>query len=276
MEEERHEVYERIPWETLEKNGADRQWLAYAIAGAVVVGALAYTFMQNRPLPLPDPTEAAVEQPVASAAAVPIAPVTITSTPMVVAEADLYAEADLFAVDPERLIDQAAAHAEWFAVEYFAVDGSAESSQTLVSLMPEGIPLPEAPEGVQIFVDWVTATSVAELEPLVYEVEVAVRSLRSGSDGVFVRQPTRIAAIRVRLGDDGLPSVLSPPVVTTATAFSPSPLDLVPVPDEIRLQAEASHGPVLGGQSTADGKWRVVVMATGVDGVARPTTVIMP
>jgi len=189
MEEERHEVYERIPWETLEKKGADRQWLAYAVAGAVVVGALAYTFMQNRPIPASDTFPVAVEQPVPPLAMIPTAPVTTAAAPRVLAEADL------FAVDPERLIDRAAAHAEWFAIEYFGIDGSAESAETLAGLMPEGIPLPEAPEGVQVFVDWVGAISVLEVESLIYDIEVVVRSLQSGSDGVFIRQPTRIATM---------------------------------------------------------------------------------
>ncbi len=270
MEEERHEVYERIPWETLEKQGTDRQWLAYAVAGAVVVGALAYTFMQNRPAPIPDTVPVAAEQLAAPVTSILTAPIVTVATPLVVAEADL------FAVDPERLIDQAAAHAEWFAVEYFGVDGSTESSQTLAGLMPEGVPLPEAPEGVQVFVDWAAATSVIEVDVFVFEVEVTVRSLRSGSDGVFVRQPTRIATIRVKLDDDGLPRVAAPPLVRTADALSSSSLELVPVPDEIRVQLEASHGPVIGGQATANGGWSVVVMATDFDGVARPTMINVP
>jgi len=270
MQEERQEVYERIPWETLEKKGADRQWLAYAVAGAVVVGALAYTFMQNRPIPALDTAPVAVEQPLPQVAMIPTAPVTTAAAPRVLAEADL------FAVDPERLIDRAAAHAEWFAMEYFGFDGSAESGRTLAGLMPEGVPPSEAPEGVQVFVDWVGATSVLEIESLVYDIEVVVRALQSGSDGVFVRQPTRIATIRVTLGVDGLPRVVAPPLVTTADAPAPAPLELVPVPDELRKQLEDSHGRVIGGQAMADGRWRVVLMATDVDGVARPTTIIAP
>jgi len=275
MEEERHEVYERIPWETLEKKGTDRRWLAYAVAGAVVVGALGYTFIQNRPLPLPETVPTAVEQAVVPTASstlgeVPIAPLPTTASPLVIAEADLYA------VDPERLIDRAAAHAEWFAVEYFGVDGSVESSQTLAGLMPEGIPLPQAPEGIQIFVDWVGATTVYEVDVVSFDVEVAVRSMRSDGGGAFVRQPTRIATLRVQIGEDGLPRVLTPPMVATATTLTSSQLELVPVPDEMRIQLEASHGPVIGGQTNADGEWRVVVMATDVDGVARPTTIVVP
>jgi len=270
MEEERHEVYERIPWETLEKQGNDRQWLAYAVAGAVVVGALAYTFMQNRPIAMPDTLPIGVEQPTAPVAVVPVAPATTGMLPLIVSEADLYA------VDPERLVDQAAAHAEWFAVEYFGVDGSAESSLALAGLMPEGVPPPEAPEGVQVFVDWVAATKSTEVDVLTYEVEVVVRSLQSQSDGVFVRQPTRIATVRVTLDDNGQPHVAAPPSVATSVVLTPSSLALVAVPDDLRFQLEANHGPVVGGQAMPDGKWSVVVMTTDLDGVVRPTTIIAP
>jgi hypothetical protein len=206
----------------------------------------------------------------ATLAEVPIAPLPTNASPLVVAEADLYA------VDPERLVDQVTAHAEWFAVEYFGVDGSAESSQALAGLMPEGVPLPVAPEGIQVFVDWVGATSVVEIDVLSFDVEVAVRSLKSEGGGAFARQPTRIATLRVQIGDDGLPRVLTPPLVVTATQPTSSQLELVPVPDELRVQLEASHGPVIGGQTNADGEWSVVVMATDVDGVARPTTIVVP
>jgi len=270
MDEEKHEVYERIPWESLEKQGTDRQWLAYAIAGAVVVGALAYTFMQNRPLPVAEPRPVAVENAVTPTVAIPIAAATTLATPLVVTEADLYA------IDTERLIDQATAHAEWFAVEYFGVDGSAESGEALAGLLPGGVPMPEAPEGVQVFVDWVVATSVVEVGALAYEVEVVVRSLQSDGDGAFVRQPTQVATVRVSVDDAGQPRVDAPPEVETLTALSPSALELAEVPDELRIQLETTHGPVIGGQAMDDGGWRIVVMATSLDGVVRPTTIIVP
>jgi hypothetical protein len=48
------------------------------------------------------------------------------------------------------------------------------------------------------------------------------------------------------------------------------------VPEEIRAQLEASHGPVIGGQVMANGEWSVVVMATDLDGVVRPVTINVP
>ena len=271
MEEERNEVYERIPWETLEKQGGDRQWLLIAVAGAVAVGALAYSFMKNQPPPAPVAQVAeAVAGPPDIVNTSPVAPVSTVATPLVVAEADLYA------VNPERIIDQVRSHAEWFAVEYFAVDGSEESQTTLGALLPSGIPLPVAPEGVQVFVDWVGARTVTETAPLTYDVEVMVRSLMAQGEGGFVRQPNRLVMVGIVVGDDGLPRVARPPIVTVQSMSSPMDLELAPLPAPTQEQAESLYGQVIGGEQLADGRWRVVVMAEGVDGVRRPTTVVVP
>ncbi|MFV1961094.1 MAG: hypothetical protein ACC658_04595 [Acidimicrobiia bacterium] len=272
MDEERQEVYERIPWETLEKQGGDRQWLVVAVAGAVAVGALAYSFMKSQPAPAPAPTPvaAAVTDPPVTLATAPAAPVTTSQTPLLLAEADLYA------IEPERFIDQAKALAEWFAVEYFAVDGSEQSQATLGSLMPSGVPLPEAPSGTQVFVDWVGVQSVTETAPLAYDIGVLVRSLMAQADGGFVRQPTRLATIGVVIGDDGLPRVARPPSVTMSTGSSPLTMTLTPLPASIQEQVESVYGSVVGGEQLEDGRWRVVAMVEGVDGVRRPTVVTVP
>ena len=269
MDEERQEVYERIPWETLDKQSGDRQWLVIAVAGAVAVGALAYSFVKSQPAPSP-PAAAAVTDPPATAAVAPIAPATTTQTPLLLAEADLYA------VNPERIIDQAKALAGWFAVEYFAMDGSDRSQETLRSLMPSGVPLPEAEVGIQVFVDWVGVQSVTETAPLAYDIEVLVRSLMAEGDSGFVRQPTRIATISVVVGDDGVSRVSRPPVITTPEGSSPMSMSLTPLPAALQEQVESTHGPVLGGEQLEDGRWRVVVMVEGIDGVRRPATITVP
>jgi hypothetical protein len=270
MDEERQEVYERIPWETLDKQSGDRQWLMVAVAGAVAVGALAYSFVNSQPTPPPAPVAVAVTAPPATSAVAPVTPVTTTQTPLLLAEADLYA------VNPERIIDQAKALAEWFAVEYFAVDGSDQSQGTLRSLMPSGVPLPEAPVGIQVFVDWVGVQSVTETASLAYDIEVLVRSLMAEGDGGFVRQPTRVATINVVIGDDGVPRVSRPPVITTPEESSPASMALAPLPAALQEQVESTHGPVLGGEQLEDGRWRVVVVVEGIDGVRRPTTITVP
>ena len=260
MEQERNETYERIPWETLEKPRGDRQWIMLAVAGAVAVGALAYSFVTSRP-PTPPPADHAhqvVEQhpgmehppptPVPAAPAAP-APIPTVTSPIVVAEADLYA------VDPARLVESVVAHAEWFAVEYFSLDGSEESRSTLAALLPSGIPLPEASPDTQVFVDWVGAQTVTEVGPLTYEVEVVVRSLMAQGDGGFVRQPARVATVQVMIGEDGLPRVTRPPAVEQTPEVAPMVMNLVEVPEQIREQVEQTHGTVVGGEPLPDGRW---------------------
>lgn len=272
MDEERNEVYERIPWETLERQSGDRQWWIVAVAAAVALGALAYSFMKSQSPPAPQTTPVAESAPAPTVTALtsPSAPTTTVQSPVVMAEADLYA------VDPERLLDQAAAQAEWFAIEYFSVDGSEESRTTLQMLLPAGVPLPEPQEGVQVFVDWVGARSIAELSPLEYRVDVVVRSLKSVGEAGFVRQPTQSISVDVGFGDDGTPRVIRPPSPAVVLSITPARTDLVTVPAEVQAQIETSYGSVVGGTQQADGKWSVVAMVEGSDGVRRPITVQVP
>jgi hypothetical protein len=109
-------------------------------------------------------------------------------------------------------------------------------------MLGEGVPLPTASEGVQVFVDWVGVKSVTQTGPLSYEVDVLVRSLLSTDGAGFARQPVRIAMVPVVMGDDGV--------------FR---LDGLPVVSEVSGLA----GP--GGDQLAD-----VVPEIGPDGVTRP------
>jgi hypothetical protein len=268
MEPDRQEVYERIPWETLEKKGGDRQWLVYAVAGAVVLGALAYSFVRNQPTaaPPPPPTIAAQTAPATTA------PSNMDSTPSTVAGPLVVAEADLYAVDPERLVDQAASHAEWFAIEYMAYDGSVQSQETLRSLLPVGLPLPEAPGDTQVFVDWARAKSVIQAGPTSFQVEVLIRSLVSSSESGFIRQAPAVVSVSVEVGEDGKAGVVSAPTIVPVEPAGSVDLGLVEVPEEIASQV-ASQGEVLGGRQDSDGSWEIVVMAKGADGVKRPVLV---
>lgn len=272
MEPERNEVYERIPWETLDRRTGDRQWLIIAMAGAVAVGALAYSFMRGQPVAPPATPETVTQ----SAAPIPppTAPAATTDTaatsPMVVAEEDLYA------LETDHLADVAASHAEWFAVEYISVDGSEQSRQTLASLLPAGVPLPEAPADTQVFVDWAGASSVTEIDPVTFLVDVMVRSLVSRGDEAFTRQPVSALQVEVVISDDGLPRIALPPRLSPAPATASAPLSLSPVPEPVLTQVETSHGPVVGGEAQPDGSWLVVAMVTGPDQVARPVTVAVP
>ncbi|HET9259645.1 MAG TPA: hypothetical protein VFP42_05890 [Acidimicrobiia bacterium] len=265
MEPERDEVYERIPWETLERQGGDRQWLVYAVCGALVLGVLAYSFVLNRPVaqPVPDSQPVVSSVPATSPLPAAAAPPSTTASPVVVAEADLYA------VDPERIIQSAATHAEWVAVEYVSSDGGEEN--TLAALLPIGVPLPVTPDGVQVYVDWTGIRSVSQTGPSTFEVEVLVSSLVARDGGGFVRQPALLVAVPVEVDPDGGVRASSVPSVSEVSMPPPVDLGLLEVPPEV-ASALPEGGEVVGGRQTSDG-WEVVMMLTGEDGVTRPVAV---
>ena len=275
MEPERNETYERIPWETLEEKKPDRQWMMMAVAGAVVLGALAYSFMSNRPPPVPvastlaaAPAETApVAAPVPQAVPPPVA----TTTPVVTAEADLYA------VHPERVIDRAVAHAEWFVAEYLTMDGTEEGRASLMALLPAGVPMPAAEEGTRVFVEWVRASSVEEIGQLVYRVTVLARSLAAAANAEYQRQAPLQVDVDVSMAGDAAQVVMAPRVAPA----QPGPahqLALVTVPEEVGAAALQQSGgsEVVGGMQTAEGDWLVVVLAATPDGVVRPVSVPIP
>ena len=190
METERNEVYERIPWETLEAKGGDRQWWMFALAGAIVLGALAYSFMCNRPVtcrPRARSTVPALRAQAPVAIAAPGAP-TVAQSPKSVRRWSLPKPICMPWL-PERILERATAHAEWFVAEYIGVDGSEESRQALAALMPAGVPAPAPPESTRVFVEWVRAVGMEELQPLHYRVTVLVRSLLANGEEPYRRLP---------------------------------------------------------------------------------------
>lgn len=275
MEPERNEVYERIPWETLEEKKPDRQWLTFGVAGAIVLGALAYSFTSNRPAAVaPSTTVAMIEPSVTQAsqvAAPPVAAPPPSTAPVVTAEADLYA------VHPERIIDRVMAHAEWFVAEYLTVDGSDQGLATLGALLPIGVPVPTAPEGTRVFVEWVRATAVEETGPLLFEVTVLARSLSATGEEAYVRQAPVEVIIPVSIAGE-TPQVMSAPRITPAPIGPAHDLALTAVPDDVATAVlEKSGGTeIVGGMQGADGDWDVVVLAPGADGVSRAVTVTVP
>jgi hypothetical protein len=278
VEQERNEVYERIPWETLEEKKPDRQWLMFGIAGAVVMGALAYSFMSNRPSSPPVATSA----PIAQSTSLP-EPAPAQSNPPAVpgpvppASPVVTAEADLYAIHPERVVDSVAAHAEWFVAEYLTVDGSDQANSALSSLMPAGVPLPVAPEGARVFVEWVRTSTVEEIAPLVYRATVLARSLAAEGDGVYQRQAPIEVIVDISVAAES-PQVILPPALEAPTVGAVAEPALVEVPTEVGAAAlEQSGGSeIIGGVQADGGTWQVVLLATGADGVSRPVTVPIP
>ena len=272
MEQERNEVYERIPWDSLRAESKDRQWLLYVVAGAIVVGALAYSYMSNRPpqqVAVAEPQVADTQAPISNPAPPPPVVAADPVEPMVVAEADLYA------IDPERLHDAAEAHAEWFVAEFFTVDASGETS-ILAGLLPSGLPAVPGDSNTKVFVEWVRSLGAEEISPLRYRVPVLVRSLAAGDDGVYQRQMPFVAVVDVEVGESG-PKVVLPPAIEPAPEVEPADPALTTVPEDVVAAIVDAYGEVeiLGGMPE-EGAWRVVVLAPDPAGVTRPLTVVVP
>jgi hypothetical protein len=274
MEQERNEVYERIPWETLEEKKGDRQWLLYGVAGAIVLGALAYSLMSNRPASVPVATTAPIAQEAPAAESVPVPALPPTASPTPSTAPVVTAEADLYAVHPERVIDRVAAHAEWFVAEYLTVDGSKQGQVTLSSLLPAGVPLPVAPEGSRVFVEWVRTATVEETAPLTYRATVLARSLAAEGEVAYERQATLEVTVEISMAAE-TPQVLMPPMMKAVTMAPAPQLTLAAVPEDVGAVAlEQSGGSeVVGGIPTEGGGWQVVLLAPSPDGVSRPVTV---
>ncbi len=270
MDEKNQEVYERIPWESLEKQGGDRQWLILGIAGAIVAGSLGYSFMSNRAAPLPPPpTEAtaAVTAPATALAPSAPAPTPVQPAPSVVTEADLYA------VDPDRLAAEAAAHARWVVREFLASDGSTEQG-VLRSLLPADIPLPSTPEGVLVFVEWVDSVGVEEVDVGTYRVDVLARYMVSADGAEYQRVPPELFTLDIGV-DAGVPRLLGAPAVNAVDSPATAGLGLGAIPDAVAAAVEAIRpgSEIVGGYVDPGGTWKVVVMAMRLGGVVRPETV---
>jgi len=273
MDEQNQEVYERIPWETLEQRGKDKQWLMMGVAAAVVAGSLGFTFVSNRPTLPPAPVTTAAypgpSLPSALAPAPPVAPPPETA-PSVIAEADLYA------IDPERLTSAAAAHARWVIREYLAHDGSTDENATLRSLLPTDVPLPSPPEGVLVFVEWVDSISVEELDVGEYRVEVLARYMVSADGGEYQRVEPELFSVEIGVVE-GVPYLLSAPSVRPLETVVTQGLGLGAIPDEVAASVEALRpgSQIIGGHTDASGVWDVVILAQGPGGVLRPETIVV-
>jgi hypothetical protein len=273
MDEQNQEVYERIPWETLEQRGRDKQWVMLGVAAAVVAGSLGFTFMSNRSIPPPSPVstvaDSASPTPSTLAPAPPAAPLP-GPAPSVVAEADLYA------VDPDRLRSAAAAHARWVIREYLAHNGSLDENMILRSLLPTDVPLPSLPEGVLVFVEWVDSVSVEEVDVGAYRVEVLARYMISTDGGDYQRVDPELFSVEVGVVD-GEPHLLSAPSAIPLEAVVTDGLGLDAVPDEVAANVETLRpgSQIVGGQIDGSGTWKVVVVASGPGGILRPETIVV-
>jgi hypothetical protein len=277
MEEKRDEIYERIPWESLEKPNGDRQWLILGIAAAIVAGALGYSFMSSRGAIAPQPT--LVTAPVAAVGDPDLpAPQPVTPTPAAPTTTlpPVVAQADLYAVPPGSLADSAAAHAEIFVAEFLTITGSEDDQNTLRTMLPPDLPLPSAPEGGVVFVEWVGAVSATEIGTELYEVQVVARYMVAADGSTYQRVEPELVTVRVAVDDSGT-RVVSAPSFSPLPPMAPTPTGIVDLPPELGASvAELSPGSeILGGVQRLDGTWEAVVMSTTVEGLNRPETILI-
>lgn len=271
MEDKREEIYERIPWDTIASPKADRQPLIIGVAAAIVVGALVYSYMSNRPVEAPVPV-AVTETAPAAASTIPLAPMApapLPTAPQVIAEADLYA------VAPDRLASSAASYAEWFVMEYLTSSGASESSIIRQMLAPD-IPVPTLPEETVVFVEWVSALSIADLDVGRHSVDVLVRYLVSRGGGPYERVDPEIFRVEVVASGSDF-QIVGAPEIVAFTVGDPSGPMLGEVPADVVAGVAAARpdASVVGGTALPDGTWRVVVMASGPGGIERPETVVV-
>lgn len=121
------EVFERIPWESLENVGGDRRWVAYLVAGALVLGAVGVS-LGRQGVPVPAPVVPAAESTIPVAEIGDGSPVTSpvpvsSATSYPVTEEGSWAEADLMALAEAPVEVTGASVAEWFVTDHFTRDG---------------------------------------------------------------------------------------------------------------------------------------------------------
>lgn len=187
MDEERDvEVFERIPWESLEDKG-DRRWMAYVIAGVIALGAVGVSLgRQMTPGPEPVPTTAA---PV-SATPETVVPATTAEVTAASGPPTTWSEADLMALPAETIETAAMAVAEWYVVDFFTRDG---------------------PEGDRSFVEWVRASQMEWETPTSARVTVLVRRLAATADAPYHRLEAEAWDVEMELDEEAW-SVTSRPV----------------------------------------------------------------
>lgn len=189
------EVFERIPWESLEGK-PDRRWLAYTVAGVLVLGAVGVSIgRQVSPAPGPPITTlpaavTATEAPVASPP-----PTTAITAPAVTT----WTEADLMALPAESVQTAAMATAEWYVVDYFTRDD---------------------PGGPRSFVEWARASEITWESPSEAWVKVLVRRLAADDGEDYRRLETEAWRVGMRLDDAGW-SVLPTPMRMEAPVLAP-------------------------------------------------------
>ena len=197
------EEFEQIPWANLVADHTDgidkRVYLAAGLVGLLVVAVFGVRLLGGGSQPVP-PVQSIAPTPtsiVPEVQAVPADP-----TPMVIAEADLMAEAPVEMSAEDRLVEVTA---EWFVADWFTRDGSEETVRSIkAALAPEVMisPLPhEALDEPVTFVEWARVIETEFMGDGRINVTVAYRAIRESGDG-FVRDPVKIVVVELVRGGD--------------------------------------------------------------------------
>jgi hypothetical protein len=208
MESEEREL---IPWSSLvaeTDRGFDRRWLvAAALVGFVLVAGVVLS-LRDRGQPAPA-TGAVATTTTSSMAAIEPSPA------MVVTEEELTARTvDVHGSDEVPVV---AARAEWFTMDWFTVDGSAETQRSLRAALADDLvasSLPHDDPGPQTFVEWARTVHVDHIDEDAYEVIVLFRTIHA-SDSGFERDPVRAVSFSVSTSEGRV-----------AVARMPTPVDV--------------------------------------------------
>jgi len=202
------EEFEQIPWANLVAEQADgidkRIYVAAGVVGILIVAVLGVRLLGagGQPLP-PTPIVTEVRQPTPVEA--------VPSTPMVIAEADLRAEAAEPAGPRDRLVETSA---EWFVTDWYTRDGSQETIRSIRAVLSADIApasLPHEAEDLPgTFVEWAKTIEIEYSEDGGIDVTVVYRLIRETDDG-FVREPVKAVVIALVRTKDTVEVVSLPP-----------------------------------------------------------------
>ncbi len=237
-EEHDVEVFERIPWEALEKSGPDHRWLAYLVAMVVVLGAVGISIgrgMAPSPVTSPAVTQAPTATiPVASDVHEAPAPEP-TAAPN---QASVLSEADLMALPGDSLEAGAAAVAEWFVVDHFTREDG---------------------DGGRSFVDWARAGELTWLGATTIDVTVLIRRLAASGDDAYQRLPAEAWRVTTELIDDHWVVIHGPTPAQAPTLDVSLPAPEGDVPDRVASSVEDG---TITGAAQVEGRWSVELQWT--------------
>lgn len=259
----RDEQYESIPWDALVTDDTRRRTRGlYLLAAVLVIGSLSAAIARNLPVSAPTVvTGAATVTTVAPDISDDVAPL-ITEAALVPA-----------------VTDPAVAIATWFVADYFTLDGSSLTRDSLERLLADHVDLPEADPTARSFVESVVPLSVEELGEGTVRVVALVRSLAASDGEAYRRQPARAVEVVVTSSPDGS-TVLDLPRPVPLPPTAPSTVDLesgdapAAVIDAALAAARlwGTPDPESLAVGTTGDAWRVVLTLQDSAGITWPVT----